>query len=125
MFANAKGNRSRQPYSLQAFMYSIPLVSSLSLMRGARAIALPLAIATLVASCGEGQKQARPPPPAVTVAEPVKRTVFDYDEYVGRFTAINSVEVAVTAGHDVLLLGVRKGPCQPGAWNPRRRQDVL
>ena len=34
-----------------------------------------------------------PPPPAVTVSEPVKRTVFDYDEYVGRFTAINSVEV--------------------------------
>ena len=62
-------------------------------MHGARAIALPLAIATLVASCGEGQKQASPPPPAVTVAEPVKRTVFDYDEYVGRFTAINSVEV--------------------------------
>ena len=27
------------------------------------------------------------------MAEPVKRTVFDYDEYVGRFTAINSVEV--------------------------------
>jgi RND family efflux transporter MFP subunit len=74
-------------------MDSIPLVSSLSLMHGARAIALPLAIATLVASCGESQKQASPPPPAVTVAEPVKRTVFDYDEYVGRFTAINSVEV--------------------------------
>jgi RND family efflux transporter MFP subunit len=74
-------------------MYSIPLVSSLSLMHGARVVALPLAIATLVASCGEGQKQASPPPPAVTVAEPVKRTVFDYDEYVGRFTAINSVEV--------------------------------
>ena len=62
-------------------------------MHGARVVALPLAIATLVASCGEGQKQASPPPPAVTVAEPVKRTVFDYDEYVGRFTAINSVEV--------------------------------
>ena len=74
-------------------MYSIPLVSSLSLMHGARVVALPLAIATLVASCGEGQKQASPPPPEVTVAEPVKRTVFDYDEYVGRFTAINSVEV--------------------------------
>jgi multidrug efflux system membrane fusion protein len=74
-------------------MYSIPPVSSLSLMHGARVVALPLAIATLVASCGEGQKQASPPPPAVTVAEPVKRTVFDYDEYVGRFTAINSVEV--------------------------------
>src|SRR5499427_4162177 len=64
-----------------------------SLFLGARAVALPLAIATLVASCGESQKQAGPPPPAVTVAKPIKRTVFDYDEYVGRFTAINSVEV--------------------------------
>ncbi len=27
------------------------------------------------------------------MAKPIKRTVFDYDEYVGRFTAINSVEV--------------------------------
>ncbi len=67
---------------------------SFSLMCGGRNIALLCALATLVASCGEGQKQAgAPPPPAVTVAKPVKRTVTDYDEYVGRFTAINSVEV--------------------------------
>jgi membrane fusion protein, multidrug efflux system len=62
-------------------------------MHGARVIALPLVIAAAVAGCGEAQKQGGPPPPAVTVAEPIKRTVFDYDEYVGRFTAINSVEV--------------------------------
>jgi RND family efflux transporter MFP subunit len=74
-------------------MNPIRLVSSFSLMRGARRLAVPLAIATLVASCGERQQQGGPPPPAVTVAKPVKRTVFDYDEYVGRFTAINSVEV--------------------------------
>ncbi len=41
----------------------------------------------------EGQQGGAPPPPAVTVATPTKRTVFDFDEYVGRFTAINSVEV--------------------------------
>lgn len=69
------------------------LVSSFSLMRGARKLAVPLAFATLVASCGERAPQGGPPPPAVTVAKPIKRTVFDYDEYVGRFTAINSVEV--------------------------------
>ena len=69
------------------------LVSSFSLMRGARILAPALLIAATIAGCGEAQKQAGPPPPAVTVAEPVKRTVFDYDEYVGRFTAINSVEV--------------------------------
>jgi RND family efflux transporter MFP subunit len=62
-------------------------------MRGVRGLVLPCALATLVASCGEGQKPAAPPPPAVTVAQPVKRTLSDFDEYVGRFTAINSVEV--------------------------------
>jgi RND family efflux transporter MFP subunit len=53
---------------------------------------LPLALT--LAACGE-QKQANqaPPPPSVTVAQPVKRTVFDYDEYVGRFVAVNSVEI--------------------------------
>ena len=64
-------------------------------MRSARGAALMLALATLVASCGQGQQQqaAAPPPPVVTVAKPVQRTVFDFDEYVGRFAAVNSVEV--------------------------------
>jgi len=63
-------------------------------MFGARKIAALLALATLVASCGEQKQQAGgPPPPAVTVAKPQKRTVVDYDEYVGRFVAINSVEI--------------------------------
>jgi RND family efflux transporter MFP subunit len=67
--------------------------SSISLMRGARTTVLSCALAALVANCGEGQKPAAPPPPAVTVAQPVKRTLSDFDEYVGRFTAVNSVEV--------------------------------
>jgi RND family efflux transporter MFP subunit len=56
------------------------------------ALAVPLAL--VLAACGE-QKQAQqaPPPPSVTVVQPVKRTVFDYDEYVGRFAAVNSVEI--------------------------------
>jgi RND family efflux transporter MFP subunit len=72
-----------------------PGYSSFSLMRGA-ALASALALATLVAGCGEGgsqKKAAAPPPPTVTVAQPAKRTVSDYDEYVGRFAAVNSVEV--------------------------------
>jgi len=53
-----------------------------------------LGLAALLANCGDQQKQAAaPPPPSVTVAEPVKRTVFDYDEYVGRFVAVDSVEI--------------------------------
>ena len=74
-------------------MNSTRLVSSFSLIRGVRLFVMPLTLATLVASCGEPKQQGGPPPPAVTVATPVKRTVFDYDEYVGRFAAINAVEV--------------------------------
>jgi RND family efflux transporter MFP subunit len=60
-----------------------------------RGAALLIAAALLsLAGCGEGQKQsAAPPPPAVTVANPVQRTVVDQDEYVGRFIAVDSVDV--------------------------------
>ncbi len=63
-----------------------------------RRTALPLAATLLLVSlagCGQGQQQqgAAPPPPKVTVANPVQRTVVDHDEYVGRFVAVNSVEV--------------------------------
>ncbi len=67
-------------------------IPSLSLMRTVRGGAV-VALAAMVAACGQSQQGGAPPPPAVTVAAPTKRTVFDFDEYVGRFTAINSVEV--------------------------------
>jgi multidrug efflux system membrane fusion protein len=57
-----------------------------------RFIALSVALAPLLAACGQ-QQQAAPPPPAVTVAKPVKQTVTEQDEYVGRFLAVDSVEV--------------------------------
>jgi RND family efflux transporter MFP subunit len=69
-------------------------ISSFPLTRGGRGIVLGMTLAAFVAGCGQReQKQAAPPPPSVTVAKPVKRTVADYDEYVGRFVAVNSVEV--------------------------------
>ncbi len=74
-------------------MNATEAISSFSLMRRARDVVLACALATLVASCGEGQKPPAPPPPSVSVATPVKRTLSDFDEYVGRFTAVNSVEV--------------------------------
>jgi RND family efflux transporter MFP subunit len=50
-------------------------------------------MAAALAGCSGGQSPAAPPPPAVTVAKPVQRTVVDQDEYVGRFVAIDSVEI--------------------------------
>ncbi|MGB9364899.1 MAG: efflux RND transporter periplasmic adaptor subunit [Xanthobacteraceae bacterium] len=55
---------------------------------------LLIGLAPLLAGCGEGApKQAASPPPAVTVAKPTKQQVTDYDEYVGRFLAVDMVEV--------------------------------
>jgi RND family efflux transporter MFP subunit len=64
-------------------------------IRAARGVAAIIGIAALLAGCGERQKQAAapPPPPTVTVATPAKRTIVDYDEYVGRFIAVDSVEI--------------------------------
>jgi multidrug efflux system membrane fusion protein len=71
------------------------MIVPVSPLRAARRYVLPLTLALLVAACGQRQQQqtAAPPPPTVTVAKPVQKTVTDYDEYVGRFTAVNSVEV--------------------------------
>ena len=59
----------------------------------APAVVVLIGLVPLLVGCGEAQKQAAPPPPKVTVAKPVKRTIVDQDEYVGRFVAVYSVEV--------------------------------
>jgi RND family efflux transporter MFP subunit len=69
-------------------------ISSFPLMRAWRAVVLGFTLAAFVAGCGQNQpQQPAPPPPQVTVGKPTQRTVSDYDEYVGRFVAVNSVEV--------------------------------
>lgn len=57
--------------------------------------ALLLLVPALTA-CGEGNPQSKaaaPPPPTVTVAKPVQRSVVEHDEYVGRFVAVDAVEI--------------------------------
>ena len=51
------------------------------------------AVAGALAGCEQRQQSAAPPPPTVTVAKPVRRTIVDQDEYVGRFVAVDSVEI--------------------------------
>src|SRR5690606_3443360 len=51
----------------------------------------PLAMLVL-AACSGGQ-DAAPAAPAVTVAQPLVREVRDWDDFVGRFEAVQSVEV--------------------------------
>src|ERR1700674_3609177 len=64
-------------------------------MRSVVATAVLLALA----ACGDSAPPA-PPPPPVTVAKPVPLAVVDRDEYVGRFLAVDMVEVrARVAGY--------------------------
>lgn len=65
-----------------------------------RALPISALVAMLLsplAGCGENKSAnsapPAPPPPAVTVAKPVQRDVTDYDEYVGRFSAVDYIEV--------------------------------
>lgn len=49
--------------------------------------------------CSKAAEQpAAPPPPAVTVAAPTTRTVTDWDEFVGRFEAIQQVQIRARVG---------------------------
>lgn len=52
-----------------------------------------LAALLMLAACGKGQGPAQPPAPMVTVATPLVQDVVDWDDYVGRFEAIQNVEV--------------------------------
>ena len=63
------------------------------------ALAGLLVAAFALSGCGQPTSQAAaPPPPPVTVAQPVKRTVTDWDEYTGRFEAVEEVQVRPRVG---------------------------
>lgn len=66
-------------------------MAAMSFVRNVPAVLL---VGLVLAACGQAPQQAAaPPPPAVTVANPVKKALSDKDEYVGRFVAVDAVEV--------------------------------
>lgn len=64
-----------------------------------------------LAGCDEtaGSQAAAPAPPPVTVAQPVKRTVTDWDEFTGRFEAVEEVQVRARVGGFVDSVAFRDG----------------
>src|ERR1700704_2841792 len=84
-------NESTQTMSLMPTLM-MPLMPTL---RSVRLLAILLPLVPALAACGQSQSQpqATPPPPQVTIAQPTSKMIADQDEYVGRFVAVESVEV--------------------------------
>lgn len=68
-----------------------------------------LALTLVVAGCGKPKQPQAPPPPQVTVATPLQQQVADWDDFVGRFEAPQSVEVRARAGGYIQAAHFREG----------------
>jgi membrane fusion protein, multidrug efflux system len=67
-------------------------------------------LAVTLAGCdGKPAPQAAAAPPPVTVAQPAKRTVTDWDEFTGRFDAVEEVQVRARVGGFVTHVEFRDG----------------
>jgi len=67
-------------------------------------------VALVLSACGDKPpQQAAPAAPPVTVAQPVKRTVTDWDEFTGRFEAMEEVQVRARVGGFVNSVEFRDG----------------
>ncbi|HET7886619.1 MAG TPA: efflux RND transporter periplasmic adaptor subunit [Bradyrhizobium sp.] len=71
-----------------------------------------IVLAALLGGCEEKQAPqaaAAPPAPPVTVAQPAKRTVTDWDEFTGRFDAVQQVQVRPRVGGFINAVEYRDG----------------
>jgi membrane fusion protein, multidrug efflux system len=67
-------------------------------------------LAVTLSGCGDKPpQQAAADPPPVTVAQPTKRTVTDWDEFTGRFEAVEEVQVRARVGGFVTNVEFRDG----------------
>jgi membrane fusion protein, multidrug efflux system len=75
------------------------------------AVGPAILLALTLAGCEQkpSQAAAAAAPPPVTVAQPVKRTVTDWDEFTGRFEAVEEVQVRARVGGYVTNVEFRDG----------------
>ena len=71
---------------------------------------LAVLLAVVLSGCSEKPApQAAAAPPPVTVAQPVKRTVTEWDEFTGRFEAVEEVQVRARVGGFVTNVEFKDG----------------
>ena len=67
-------------------------------MRGSKLHLFFVLAAMILSACGSQAQQGAPPPPEVTVSQPLVGEVMDWDEFPGRFEAPQTVEVRARVG---------------------------
>jgi multidrug efflux system membrane fusion protein len=70
---------------------------------------LVVLVALALSACSEKPPQPAAAAPPVTVAPPVKRTITDWDEFTGRFEAVEEVQVRARVGGFVTNVEFRDG----------------
>jgi multidrug efflux system membrane fusion protein len=67
-------------------------------------------LATFLAACdGKPVGNTAPPPPSVTVSKPLQKSITEWDEYTGRFTAIETVEIRARVSGFIESIHFRDG----------------
>lgn len=81
------------------------------MMETSNRVVLAAALLAL-AACSQSAPPS-PPTPQVAVAEPLQRTVTDWDDYVGRFEAVEDVEIIPRVSGNVTRIAFREGLSVP------------
>src|ERR1700761_9267578 len=72
-----------------------PVSSRSVTVKSVLTLSILAAVTAVLGACAKGQsaQNAAPPPPQVTVAQVLSKSVTEFDEFTGRFEAIDRVEV--------------------------------
>src|SRR5262252_4188088 len=69
-----------------------------------------LASCLVLSACEKPAAQtAAPPPPPVTVAQPLSKSITEWDEYTGRFEAVQAVDVRARVSGYLTQIAFRDG----------------
>src|SRR6201992_3672232 len=104
-------NGPEEEQKLSAVAKSARSVRRWALWNGPLSDLRPLAVllAFTLSGCDRKPAEQAAAPPLVTVAQPVKRTVTDWDEFTGRFEAVEEVQIRARVGGFVTNVEFKDG----------------
>jgi multidrug efflux system membrane fusion protein len=74
-----------------------------------RAFLLIVAILPLLATCGPQKPAGNASPPPVTVSKPIQKVISEWDEYTGRFQALETVEIRARVSGFIESVNFKEG----------------